>query len=185
MEETRNTEYWQLLDGKAKKLRQTKIRDFEKVDFSYFQAKYMGHFPKQVYADIVKPKRGTARSAGYDFFAPFGFILYPGEDITIPTGIKAYMLADEFLDIRPRSGQGFKYLRIANTVPLIDSDYYENIETGGHIMIKVRNENHDPRCFIEVKKGQGFCQGIFKKYLLADGDDFTGNERIGGFGSTG
>lgn len=162
-----------------------RVRGFEKVDFSYFQSKYMGHFPKQVYEDIFQPKRGTRGSAGYDFFAPFTFVLYPNEEIVIPTGIKAYMLIDEFLDIRPRSGQGFKYLRIANTVPLIDSDYYDNIETGGHIMIKLRNENHNPRGIIEVKKGQGFCQGIFKKYLLADGDDYTGNTRVGGFGSTG
>jgi dUTP pyrophosphatase len=161
-----------------------KVRGFEKVDFSYFQAKYLGHFPKQVYEDIVKPKRGTARSAGYDFFAPFSFTLYPGEEIVVPTGIKVYMQTDEFLDIRPRSGQGFKYLRVANTTGIIDSDYYDNLETGGHIMVKVRNESHSPRGIIEVEKGKGFCQGIFMKYLLTDGDDFIGKERIGGFGST-
>ena len=102
------------------------------------------------------PKRSTSRSAGYDFFSPFYFELLPGESIKIPTGIKAYMMKDEVLHIYPRSGLGFKYfLRPANLVAIIDSDYYNNEDTEGHIWVKVRNEGDTT---VEIKKGMAFCQ---------------------------
>lgn len=164
----------------------TRVRGFEKVEYRFFRDKCDEFFPQSIYEKIVEPERATVGSAGYDFFAPYGFTLSPGEDITIPTGIKAYMLVDEMLDIRPRSGQGFKYLRIANTTGVIDSDYYDNAETGGQIVLKLRNETNDSRGIIEVKAGKGFAQGIFMKYLLVDGDNYlTGKTREGGFGSTG
>lgn len=128
------------------------------------------------------PKRSTGKSAGYDFFAPFDISLDEGESRTIPTSIKAYMLDDEYLEIVPRSGLGFKYFaRLANTVGIIDSDYYNNKKNEGHIFIKIRNEGNET---LNIKEGQGFAQGIFKKYLLADGDVFDGAIRGGGMGST-
>lgn len=128
------------------------------------------------------PKRSTAKSAGYDFFSPFNITLKTGESKTIPTSIKAYMLDDEYLEIVPRSGLGFKYFaRLANTVGIIDSDYYDNDKNEGHIFIKIRNEGVD---ILEIKEQQGFAQGIFKKYLMADGDTFDGSIREGGMGST-
>lgn len=42
--------------------------------------------------DVKSPSRGTAYSAGVDFFIPNDFheiVLIPGEDILIPSGIKA------------------------------------------------------------------------------------------------
>lgn len=71
---------------------------------------------------IRKPKRATRYSAGYDFFAPYDLHLEPGESITVPTGIRAYMKNDEVLEIYPRSGLGFKYgIRLSNTVGIIDA----------------------------------------------------------------
>jgi dUTP pyrophosphatase len=132
---------------------------------------------------ITMPRRGTARSAGYDIFAPFDFELKPMEEIKIPTGIKAYMLEDEVLKFHPRSGLGFKYyLRLANQTGVVDSDFYNNPSNEGHIYVKLRNEGDK---IVSIKQGEAFCQAIFEKYLLIDGDDFTGNERVGGFGSTG
>jgi len=134
-------------------------------------------------SDILKlPQRATAKSAGYDFFSPFKFTLAPNQSIKIPTGIKAYMGDDEVLKVFPRSSLGFKYhLRISNTTGIIDSDYYNNDDNEGHIFIKIRNEGNKP---IDIDKGEAFAQGIFEKYLIADGDSFEGNERKGGIGST-
>ena len=136
--------------------------------------------------DTIKvklPKRGTALSAGYDLFAPFDFELKPMEEIKIPTGLKVYMLNDECLKIYPRSGLGFKYhLKIANSIPVIDADYFGNKNNEGHIFVKLRNEGDK---IVSIKQGEAFCQAIFEKYLLADGDSFIGEERVGGFGSTG
>ena len=84
--------------------------------------------------------------------------------------------------IFPRSGLGFKYFaRLANTVGIVDRDYYNSLETEGHIYIKIRNEGSAP---LSVQKGKSFAQGIFMNFLLADGDEFLGAERTGGFGST-
>ena len=128
------------------------------------------------------PKRATALSAGYDCFTPIDITLQPGEDIKVATGIKSYMLEDEYLCALPRSGHGFKfYLRLANTKGIIDADYYNNSGNEGHIWVKIRNEGKDP---VTIKSGEGMCQLIFQKYLIADGDSFSGEERTGGFGST-
>lgn len=163
-----------------------RVRGFEFISEEQWESDcpetYKPIYPNEEQLDIVLPKRSTSSSAGYDFFSPFKFTLLPGESIKIPTGIKAYMMMDEVLHIYPRSSLGFKYfLRPANLVPVIDSDYYNNPDNEGHIWIKLRNEGDT---IVEIEKGSAFCQGIFQKYLLVDGDDFEGKERIGGIGST-
>lgn len=129
------------------------------------------------------PKRGTKASAGYDIFAPFDIELQPNEEINIPTGLKAYMQLGEVLMAFPRSGLGFKYYcRLANTVGIIDQDYYNNLKNEGHMFVKIRNEGDK---VLTIKKGDGMCQMIFMPFLLADGDSFdNGDDRSGGFGST-
>lgn len=74
------------------------------------------------YMHIIKPKRGTLYSAGYDMFLPFDVDLKAGESIVIPTGIKAKLPEkDTFLAIYPRSSLGFKYgMRLSNTVGIVD-----------------------------------------------------------------
>lgn len=129
---------------------------------------------------VKLPKRGTKRSAGYDFFNNTGsdIVLEPGEiSDKIPSGVCSYMLDDEVLKIYVRSSIGFKYTtRIVNGTPIIDSDF------SNEIMIKLQNLGTKK---LVVAPGDAFVQGIFTKYLLADGDDFeTGLDRDGGFGST-
>ena len=135
---------------------------------------------------IAKPKlpqRGTKLAAGYDIFAPYNIILAPGEEINVPTGLKAYMQPGEVLMAFPRSGLGFKYYcRLANTVGVIDGDYYNNSNNEGHMFVKLRNEGNKE---MVIKQGEGMCQMIFMPFLLVDGDSFdNGEERKGGFGST-
>lgn len=156
------------------------MRKFEYVDDDVLSAAFDGD---SSHMNIILPKRGTKKSAGYDFFAPFDIHLEPYGNIIVPTGICAQMEDDEMLLIVPRSGLGFKYsLRLANTIGVIDADYYGNPKNGGHIMVKMRNEGNKP---LDIKAGDGFCQGIFMKYLLVDDDNFSsGSDRNGGFGST-
>ena len=140
-------------------------------------------FVKEQYEDIIIPKRATKYSAGYDFFAPFGFSLKPGEIITIPTGIKCYLETDKFLAIVPRSGLGFKYkLRLANTLGVVDADYVDNDSNEGHIFIRISNENNEGK-ELKVNKGEAFAQGIILSYFVAEEEEIT-EERKGGFGST-
>lgn len=135
--------------------------------------------------NINLPVRKTKCSAGYDFEA--------AEDITIPsfkkgtkptlvkTGIKAYMGDNEVLILANRSSNpGKKGLIMANSIGVIDSDYYGNTDNDGHIMFSFYNIKEED---IQIKKGETIGQGIFQKFLIAD-DDHATEERTGGFGST-
>ena len=132
-------------------------------------------------SNIILPKRQTKNSAGYDFYVASDTIIKARSIALIPTGIKAYMESDEVLKIYVRSSMPLKKgLTLANNVGIIDSDYYENKDNDGHIMIQVLNLTDND---ILVKKDERIAQGVFLKYLLAD-DDSTNETRIGGFGST-
>ena len=134
---------------------------------------------------INLPKRKTKYSAGYDIEA--------AEDVVIPsfkkgmnptlvkTGIKAYMQDDEALMLYNRSSNPKKKgLILANSVGVVDKDYYENPDNDGHIMFAFYNIIDEDTI---VKKGDAIGQGIFQKYFVTD-DDVEEGERVGGFGST-
>ena len=166
-----------------------RIAKFHKVSKERFVADWMDAFEgvsadeaEKIYEGIRLPRRATAGSAGYDFFAPFAFTLAPGETIKIPTGIRAEMKEDWVLQIYPRSGLGFKYrLQMNNTVGIIDSDYFFS-DNEGHIFMKITNDSNEGKT-VEVPAGTGFAQGIFMQYGITEDDDAEGI-RNGGFGST-
>ena len=135
--------------------------------------------------NINLPERKTKYSAGYDVEC--------AEDVIIPsfkkgmkptlvkTGIKAYMQDNEYLMLVNRSSNpGKKGLVLANSVGIIDKDYYGNSDNDGHFMFAFYNMKEED---IEIKKGDCIGQAIFMPYLLADDDNANG-ERTGGFGST-
>jgi len=134
---------------------------------------------------INMPVRKTKYSAGYDIEA--------AEDIVIPTfkkgmnptlvktGLKAYMQGDEYLKLCNRSSNPKKKgLILANSIGVVDADYYGNPDNDGHIMFAFYNIKEED---IEIKKGEAIGQGIFEKFLTVDNDKAT-QERKGGFGST-
>ena len=134
---------------------------------------------------INLPIRKTKYSAGYDIEA--------AEDVVIPsfkkgtnpvlvkTGLKAYMQDDEVLMLYNRSSNPKKKgLILANSVGVVDKDYYGNPDNDGHIMFAFYNIKEED---ITIKKGEAIGQAVFQKYFVADGDMAEG-ERIGGFGST-
>lgn len=131
---------------------------------------------------IRLPQRATTGSAGYDFFAPAGFELKPGETILLPTGIRARMDEGWVLMLFPRSGLGFKYrLQLNNTVGVIDSDYF-NAKNEGHIMLKLTNDSNEGRS-LSIAAGEAVAQGVFLPFGVTVDDAATG-QREGGFGST-
>ena len=141
-----------------------------------------GGTPEDIYQEIKLPRRATAGSAGYDFFAPVDVTLKPGETIKIPTGIRVEMEQEWVLKCYPRSGLGFKYrLQLNNTVGIIDSDYFYS-DNEGHMFAKITNDSNEEKT-VEIKKGDGFMQGIFVEYGITVDDDVT-DVRNGGFGST-
>ena len=136
---------------------------------------------EQNYMKIVKPKRSTKYSAGYDFYLPFDVDLKAGESIVIPTGIKAVLPKEnQFLAIYPRSSLGFKYgMRLSNTLPVIDFDFRDNPDNEGNILISFTVEKD-----MELPLHSKFCQGIIQYYDIMEDDDADG-VRTGGVGSTG
>ncbi|MBO5478497.1 MAG: dUTP diphosphatase [Clostridia bacterium] len=134
---------------------------------------------------INLPIRKTKYSAGYDIEA--------AEDTVIPsfkkgmnptlvkTGLKAYMQDDEVLYLYNRSSNPKKKgLILANSVGVVDKDYYGNPDNDGHIMFAFYNIKEED---ITIKKGEAIGQAVFQKYLVTDDDNAEG-ERLGGFGST-
>ena len=133
---------------------------------------------------ITLPLRSTAASAGYDLSAAEDTIIFPGEMAMVPTGVKAYMEPDEVLYIHIRSSLAVKrQLVLMNSVGVVDADYYNNPDNEGHIFIALWNRGKEA---VTLKAGERLAQGVFMKYLLADGDTAgKGQDRQGGFGSTG
>ena len=131
--------------------------------------------------EIPLPRRATAGSAGYDFICPAEITLAPGEAVTIPTGVRCEMQPGWVLMLFPRSGLGFKHqVRLANTVGVIDSDYF-HAANEGHIMVRiVCGGDHA----VTIARGERFCQGVFLPHGLAE-EDAVLADREGGFGSTG
>lgn len=134
---------------------------------------------------INLPVRKTKYSAGYDIEA--------AEDVIIPsfekgmnptlvkTGLKAYMQDDEVLMLYNRSSNPKKKgLILANSVGVVDKDYYGNQDNDGHIMFAFYNIKDED---VTIKKGDAIGQAVFQKYFVTDEDEAEG-ERMGGFGST-
>ena len=148
--------------------------------FKVSEQEYLKTESLDAYNSIILPRRATAGSAGYDFFAPEEFTLAPNQTAKIATGIRVRIDEGWVLKIYPRSSLGFKYrLRLDNTVGIIDSDYF-NADNEGHIFIKITNCGDKT---LTVEKGKAFAQGVFVEYGITVDDDCL-LERTGGFGST-
>ena len=99
----------------------------------------------------------------------------------VPTGMKCQLADDEYLELSIRSSGPLKHwLMLANSVGIIDADYYNNPDNEGHIYFQIINLSPIP---IQLKKGDIIGQGIIHKYITTE-DDCANGERKGGFGST-
>lgn len=156
------------------------------------------------------PTRATFGSAGYDFVvaqdtvvpsyqkifktwnfseeAPLSLDFVAGltksykcKPTLVPTGVKAYIPNDLYLQISVRSSCPLKHwLILGNGVGIIDADYYNNPDNEGHIFFQIINLF--PQDII-LHRGDKIGQGIFLPYARTKDDKVT-NMRIGGFGST-
>ena len=133
---------------------------------------------------INLPVRKTKYSAGYDVEAAEDVVIPPYKPgikpTLIPTGLKAYCMEDEWYMLVNRSGGPKKGFVMANSIGVIDSDYYNNETNDGHFYFQYWNFNNED---LVIHKGDVIGQVIFQKYLLVDNDEADG-VRTGGFGST-
>ena len=133
---------------------------------------------------INLPVRKTKFSAGYDVEAAEDVVIpaykFGTKPTLIPTGLKAYCAEDEYYMLVNRSSGPKKGFVMANSIGIVDSDYYNNESNEGHFYFQYFNFSDKD---LEVKKGDVIGQVIFQRYLTVDGDKAEG-VRAGGFGST-
>lgn len=152
------------------------MRLFEKVSLEEFKKNY----DEKLY-DFNLPSRSTKFSAGYDFYAVDKCVIKAHSTVKIISGVKACMNSDEVLYLYIRSSMAIKNnINLKNSVGVIDSDYYNNVDNEGNICFVL--ENCGDEDFI-LEKGSRYAQGVFMKYLVTD-NDVSVNARNGGIGST-
>lgn len=133
------------------------------------------------------PIKATVHSAGVDFIASADIRIpafrFKGEATLVPTGVKAFMQNDEYLQIFARSSIPVNLgLIMSNGVGIVDADYYNNPKNEGHIMIEFNNLTNE---HIVIEKGTRIAQGIFNKVLpVTHCVRLKNDTRNGGFGST-
>lgn len=122
------------------------------------------------------------KSLPYDLNTTATLVKKYGHKVTlVPTGIKAYMPDDWYLQLSVRSSLSNKHwLLLANGTGIIDADYYNNVDNEGHIYFQIINLLPFD---VILKKGDCIGQGIFLQYGTVENDAAEG-ERVGGFGST-
>ena len=99
----------------------------------------------------------------------------------VSTGMKCQLDPGTYLELSVRSSCPLKHwLILANSVGIIDADYYNNPDNEGEIFFQMINLSPFD---ILLKKGDIIGQGIIKPYLTTEDDNASG-ERTGGFGST-
>ena len=156
------------------------MRKFEKISFEQFKKDISDD--EKLYESYSLPKRSTKNSAGYDIASLEEYTLKPGEAHIFVTGLKVTMNSDEVLYLYGRSSFGYKYIiTLANSVGVIDSDFYNNIDNEGHFKVKLINHGEKE---VKINIGDRIAQGVFMKYLIVDNEEEIIKERKGGLGST-
>jgi dUTP pyrophosphatase len=137
---------------------------------------------KRKFADknIKLPTRGSSKAAAYDFYSNDTYTIEPNKIAKIWTDVKAYMGDNEVLLLDVRSSMGGKFM-LANTIGVIDADYYSNDGNDGNIGVFLKNISDET---LVVNEGDRVAQGMFFTYLVADNGN-TDDIRTGGFGSSG
>ena len=99
----------------------------------------------------------------------------------VSTGMKCKLEPGTYLELSVRSSCPLKHwLILANSVGIIDADYYNNPDNEGEIFFQMINLSPFD---IILRKGDIIGQGIIKPYLTTEDDNASG-QRTGGFGST-
>ena len=161
------------------------MRKFEKISFEQFKKDISDD--KELYESYLLPKRSTKNSAGYDIASLEEYTLKPGEAHIFVTGLKVSMNSDEVLYLYGRSSFGYKYnITLANSVGVIDSDFYNNVDNEGHFKVKLINHGDTE---VKINIGDRIAQGVICPVIQVEFAEVLKLDETqrgtGGFGSTG
>lgn len=194
-----------LSEPKKDFLREIYILAANKLQELLYNTQKTIRIPCELEEGVKVPTYAHETDAGLDIYAKEEITLAPGEVKIVGTGIKMAIPEGYAMLIQPRSGQSAKTkLRIANTPGLIDSGYrdeigviIENIEPpfkdidyefddNGEIHIKsiLHGEAYS------IAEGQRFAQMRLVQvpkanFVQVESVGEIGEDRMGGFGSTG
>lgn len=141
-----------------------------------------------IYFELVHPNAKIPTyahdtDAGADVYAPEDVIIAPGaRGQMVDTGFKMAMAPGWLMDVRPRSGLSYKTtMRISNTPGTIDAGFRGNV---GILIDNLSDET------IVIHAGDRIAQFILHpvyrfKGVVTDDVNQIGENRSGGFGSTG
>ena len=176
-----------------------KVSKFFDVDINLPQRKtaYSAGYDMEVAEDIIIPSYSSLETKMSNAWLANNHLL-PGHPVTlqqaaeitksvkakptlVSTGMKCKLEPGTYLELSVRSSCPLKYwLLLANSIGIIDADYYNNPDNEGEIFFQVINLSpYD----IQLHKGDIIGQGIIKSYLTTE-DDAAAGDRLGGFGST-
>ncbi len=135
--------------------------------------------------EVKTPTRGTPGSAGIDFYVPDGFIasVAPGEDVCIPSGVKANVPKGYAFIAHNKSGVALKK-KLAVGACVVDEDYQ------GEIHLHLFNQSNE---YVQVESGEKLIQFllvpvIYPEVKIVDEKNLFESSTIrgeGAFGSTG
>ena len=111
------------------------------------------------------PARATKHSAGYDIYSPISVTIQPKTMEMIWTNIKAQFNSDEVLLLCVTSGMGKNGIMVANTIGVIDCDYYGNVSNDGNLGFRLYNFSDEP---YKIEVGDKIGQGILCLPLISD-----------------
>lgn len=136
---------------------------------------------------VKTPLRGTAKSAGIDFFIPDDFpvtTIWPLDDVLIPSGIKIQVPENKALIAFNKSGVATKKKLVIGAC-VIDEDYQ------GEVHLHLINTSHEN---VTIHPGDKIAQFILIDMYYDTIDEVDSLEQLfpeisergeGGFGSTG
>lgn len=138
--------------------------------------------------DVKTPNRANKTDAGIDFYVPNDFkeiFVYPGEDILIPSGIKAAIPNGYALVANNKSGVATKKKLICGAA-VVDESYQ------GEIHIHLINFGKYP---VKISPGEKIIQFLLEKQEYCSIEEVSSEDELygglittrgeGGFGSTG
>lgn len=158
----------------------------------------------------ILPEYAKPGDSGMDIYAAEDVIIRPGETVVVPTGLKMAIPEGYEIQVRPRSGISLRTpLRITNSPGTIDSGYRDELgiivnnssksyhgdndygknDYGDNELITLESKGNKQGAYI-IKKGDRIAQIVLQKvprmrFTIVDSVKNIGNDRGGGFGSTG
>lgn len=129
---------------------------------------------KKIYGDLYFRFIDACHNRSIELSIGESFLMPTGISLDIPNGIMAM--------ITPRSGLASKGITIPNSPGIVDSGYkYRDEANLAEIFVILKNQGQSS---ITFSSGERIAQITFIRYVIIP-QEYSGNERIGGFGSSG